>query len=989
MRYDSDRDLTATTAGQLVNFGVFMCALVLSVNVYFGLREQMVLWRHLDDDFTIIAHTMSGGACLMVAFLTFRSPFDMKPHEQHESLLTHVYLVCLLAASLAPVVDDAELLFNGIVEASGGQTEGSLFADLVPTTDPLLLSIGGEFVRFSAISKLVLAATSVFYFYRAVTDGPPLRWPPVIRRGRIRGVGALVFLFVTAFWGQTAVTDIGGDGWGTSNPNANALFADEGPLLRLVVDPHFTAALHHSASGALLGLALYLLAFYEHFEFAASSLFVVLVFSVVRAGSQGEGGALLAIAVVVSPLLGALVPLTASRVAVSSYPRVERPRIVVRALASLAFKVGAMFSIAALIFSVVAFTNDWREFRFDPSGVALESSLRLDQAAANMDDIVDKVTAVARKLDPCVRRASEDVPTDIDYAGDTAGIDELMVSTRRGIFEDPSSLDQVCINNDALYTVKTSPARCPTLAASLEDRRDLMVIDVNNADYALDEPYIVGSELDDNFISPVCRDRQCNALLGLVVAGAAVSAVPFFGAVGFAMATAARASFAVFRVGRSIARFGPRMRRSGSKIKNLAKRIRKLIVSTRGASKLTAAVAVLFAPLVVGGTVALSLVMFRRSVYSGKAEGPASVRDTSLKLAVGVLAPLLVANTAFTAVVFMTPRLVDGILAGLPGALVRVTVQEGSGYAALKAGYVFGTVGVALMLGALLVVGVEETVVDRVAKSYFFRGDASTAPGTRAERLQRVLQRILTRLLSANNAMLQPVIFSLPAVYLLLSHITSDRPYVEVGYLANDDVARTSSELSVSVAQQERSESIGMGMDDTECGLVGRIVNRILESVALEDVKEALNVFSGYIKDGLAEAGDFIGQLNDIIEIPFTAIVIDTGVPTFLANMLIYAIPAACTTAIVLRWIQTYNQRNDPGSVDNSPLVGLVVGMSVTNIMLHIVVGRIISSLETFSFPFVKLSVTLGEDHYMTQLCSMFNLMSAVVLYINGIAPPA
>jgi len=265
----------------------------------------------------------------------------------------------------------------------------------------------------------------------------------------------------------------------------------------------------------------------------------------------------------------------------------------------------------------------------------------------------------------------------------------------------------------------------------------------------------------------------------------------------------------------------------------------------------------------------------------------------------------------------------------------------------------------------------------------------------------------------------QPLFFSLPSLYLVYRGIFSSDRYFVIKYLANSDTMQANDEISEAVAQEDRSEAINQDMNNGLCGLVGQLAESLLDATGggMAAIAGALEEFTNLLTDGLAAAKDFIGELGDLVDFPSISITLPDipGLPEVLANFGIYGIPFICSMLLLAMWIAALfvdklgafagmlNRLNRAvkGGDDTTIVVSeesnqyqvassvaiFILYASLTNIVLHTVIGNLVQTLNGFPIPFISLDVDFGPDYWYTQLASLLNLMSAISLYLNILLP--
>ena len=237
-----------------------------------------------------------------------------------------------------------------------------------------------------------------------------------------------------------------------------------------------------------------------------------------------------------------------------------------------------------------------------------------------------------------------------------------------------------------------------------------------------------------------------------------------------------------------------------------------------------------------------------------------------------------------------------------------------------------------------------------------------------------------------NSMYFQPMLFSLPVVYIVFENIINDKEYMNVYYRGNSDTADMNDSLTETIGQRERAEAVNQETDNSACGVVGNIIAAVL-SVAMNVVNNALGDFVLLIDDVYSAAGDFLEILGKLVEIDRLQINLQAieFLGEFMQNVLIYAIPMGCTGVLIAAWVQSLVY-----VPTKQYLAYISMGVfiaSTANLLIHQSFGGIMAIISDFEMPFITLQIEMSSDHYMTQLCSLLNIASVIVIALNYFIP--
>jgi hypothetical protein len=1087
----------AATLGQLFNFLVFGASLVILLNNVMDFRYRLELFKHFEDNLDLLNDVLIMACAFGATFFSITSPYDEEDGSRSlfntdESFTTVLYMIFLLVTSTSVPTDDPQVLFRTSYEILVAATNGTLVTENLNIyeleDEHLITDIGVWYIQAVHTSKLFIFIASVIYAARVMWDNKPDLGAETWGNFREYLLGRIFLLSmvgVATFYWVINVVNVNNITIRSAVSNAEELLEDYdvGGIDAWLVDPTVQIAFSYMVTLCLLIIAAYIGIFYENFQFGLACVLVVFTQSLVQADKLLIDDASFSIKVVLTMLTGLAFIGTGANWLKDKW---QAGALVGRIIPSFIYKAGSILSILSLIFLIAAFTYNWLDFDFRPAGISLAVVEAMNDADARIDGIVNDVLEVARVLDPCLRKA---IPSDVTYdgtdvvaAGDAASVDEQIRQAREQIKNNVASADSTCVLSAPDFLIDTGlNARCANLNAELESKRSSLVAAQDQGN-ALQTPY-TGNEDNEFFVDEQCRSTQCTVLLSAGIAAMALSAIPFCGVVGFAAGTAARAGNVVYKIGRKIAKFAPKIKRKRNKIRKMANRIRKLAAASKGKIHFTLKLSAVFIPVILGATVTLCILMFRRDIYKKDdkegayervrqidVEGDFSLKsfklieklNRGLSMVLGIYLPLTLVNTAFYISLVVMPDLFNSLFNELPQTLVAVKMETDVGYTSLKLAYLVASIGNGLIVLSNLLYLFDNSVIaallalwDRIKNtgtrlSQLYRESAdkrevlankrlleydestdNSAPTASDGRL-RVGRGIRgwsrwarIRFLNVLDVMgnwkslyFQPLFFSIPALYLVYRGVFVDEKYFVFKYKANQETTSSTDEIGEVVAQEARVEAINQEMDNGLCGLVGQLAEELLDAVGggMAAIAGSIAEFSTILTGAFDGAEEFLASLADLVEFPSIELPIPhiPGIPTIIGNFGIFGIPFICSTLLLVMWVSALfvdklgafagmlNRLNRGVTQGNDALVitdknneyqiaasvaVFILYASLTNILLHMVIGELVGTLSQYDMPFITVDVLLGPDYWFTQLASLLNIMSALSLYLNILLP--
>lgn len=1009
--------ISVTTFGQLFNFFVTLASVTVAVNAFFDLDHRLREMTQFEDNIGVVVDIISGVAAIAVAYYSIITPYDAIEivTTADENFRTVLYMICLHMAGQSEIVDDPAIVFSGVFDQASNAADfleegisNETFFDPDQTNPTffqsfdfeLIESLTSLFLNAIYMSKVWLTIAGVVYSAYVIRAHYPLCDTQCIRifaftfLGRLPAIIGTVFALTMYFYNYNV---------DTVERFANAVWSETEALnadLPLVT-------VFETVGVIALGLKImYILIFWGRYDFSLIGTTFLLGKSIIKADLQLKedetfDGLVYTFMFIASMTIGPLLlNLFSTKIEDVSY-----------FISKVLYKFGLLLMMISFVFILSSYTVDWFDFKFDRIQIGADIIAKLDEVTATIDEVEEQLFNVVRKLNPCIRR-NPNFPTEVitddnvfNPIGTTSQIDENLKAERKKMFQrgDDNSL---CIDGNTFDFFNPLPAgnTCAKLKADQDEMRQRMQEDGIDATVFPETNYEEADFDNDKFIeNAACKAIQCQIMTGVSAAALVVAAIPFAGYAGTMMNLGQRAAFTVFRIGRKIAKFGPRIKKKKDKFKKLKKVIRTAGTNSVGKMRFTAAMAGIYLPAFICIVVAFAVIMFRRDIYlSTNNRGSYTVLrndkkrglQNSFKMMVTIFLPMLIVNAAFTAMIYIVPEFLFEVLDLI--SRTKIVIASGSelpGYTALKMTYLLTTLGSACVcLSAFLFMFAGSFVYffTYVKEKIFSAGvRRETKPTDYPPGISKYWYPIYwfaDKVLNINTQYLQPVIFSLPVVYIVFDAFINDKDYFSLEYGAGPDMADLKDKLGEGIANRERSEATAQELDNNFCGIVGELVSAIAD-VALEAVTTLMSGFAKDIEEAFEGLSSFIDSLDafslnffkpfDLKSINF--------IGTFLLNCLIYGIPIGCTGVLIGAWVMS--QFYLP---DKNTLLYLCSGIfvaSVANLIIHSAVGNIFQLLADFKVPLFQFNLVLGRDYFNTQVCSVFNLASVIVTILNYVSP--
>lgn len=1007
--------ISVTTFGQLFNFFVTLAGVIVAVNCFFDLDYRLNNMTRFEDNIGVVVDLISGIAALSVSYFSIITPYDAIEivTTADENFRTVLYMICLHMAAQAEIVDDPAIIFSGVFEAVGEFTNGTAVdvGEEISFTQAfemdLYTGLIKGFLNLIYLSKIWLTIAGVIYSFYVIRAHYPIcdtqcrRIFAFTLLGRLPALMATIYALVMYFINYNI---------DTVERFANELYSETEQLNADLPAVTVFETLGVVALGAKI---LYILVFWGRYDFSLIGSTFLLGKSIVKADLQlnedeSFDGLVYAFMFLASMTIGPLI-LNMVTFKIDDYAFFI-PKVL--------YKVGILFMLLSAVFIMSSYTIDWFDFDFKKITIGADIIEKIDGAVAEIDKVQDDLFAIVKKLNPCVRKNpnfEDDIPNDdglvITPIGTTTQLENNLRDMRQEIWN-RDDLSSQCVdqtNNYDFYNPSTLSGtlqgHCQKVIDEEQETRERMQRDGIDDDSGIPDNSYEDEDFDnDKYIeNNECKERACNAMTGVATAAMILSIVPFAGKPAMLLNFGQRAAFTVFKVGRKIAKFGPRIKKKKTKFKKLADLIKEAGTNSSGKMKFTAAMSGMYLPAFICIVVALAVIMFRRDIYlsvNNRGSYTALKNDkkrglqNNFRTLLVVFVPMLIVNAAFTAMLYIVPdflfKVID--LINDTGILIA-SGEERPGYTALKMTYLLTTLGsLCVVVSGIvyLIAGSFTYLLTWIKEQVFSVGRRrESKPAEYPNGISKFwypVYWILDKFLNLNTQYLQPLIFSLPAIYIIFDALVNDKDYFSLNYGAGPDMAELADSLGEGISNRERTEATTQELDNQFCGIVGKMVSSIVDA-SLVDLTNLLSGFSLKLDIAFEGLGDFLASIESIIDGAFTPFDLPSigFIGTFLKNMLIYGIPIGCSGTLVVAWV--LSQFYIP---DKNTLLYLCSGIfiaSVANLMIHSAVGNIFQMLADFRVPLFAFELVMGQDYFYTQICSIFNIASVIVTILNYVSP--
>ena len=594
----------------------------------------------------------------------------------------------------------------------------------------------------------------------------------------------------------------------------------------------------------------------------------------------------------------------------------------------ICYKSGSLLTILSLLFFILSVFYPWVTFKFIPHPLNLNLFSVLQTAASTIEHIIDSLKDIALTLDPCAQQTYSH--SSIPLINQESELSDALLEVRQQIVN-RDSFHAICFSPNSPFNIIRTQPSCSLIVQEYDE----IVQNFTNvfAQYDTSSKSINLNEINEVFVDEECRAKACEVLTLSTVAAAASSWVPFLSVVGEGAEMGARAAFKVMKLGRRVLFYVPKLILKRRRFILFLNRIRSYLSIKRRITGYSSSLIGLMLPGILLAAVVLASLMFKRkkSAYESFTE------NFGTKFLFAIYFPLTISSLIMLFVVKRFPSLIEDVLDELPSNFVEASVFTKTGYSALTTAYALSTLG-GLLLSASAILYIFEqsatkkyrwiyllfmlSVVPAVVSLIFYYFDNNTAALQALyvcvglvslfliysvlvlinnKRTQNGLDARFDyeiETFTLNNNLIQPVIFSLPALYFIRNNIFNDEYYFEVSYRAASSAARMQREIKDTELFKRGVKSISFDFDEINCGATGELVKAAISIIPGADfinvLTDILNQFTSAITAGLNEINELVQALEDVIDIDFINIQFPSiHVPKNFTNLIVFAVPIA------------------------------------------------------------------------------------------------
>lgn len=941
-----------------------------------------------------------------VLFFSISTPFDDKRvNSQFSSTL---YFIAVFYITTSVPVSDPSIIFqstNELLYDFVQQIDRNITLDNVELLDVFERDVSGLWflyvVNVARFAMFIIAlATAVWVNYTQI-KALRVYWESAIQRGALGGLGVWGVYVYLSYVGESYDYDARMKGF--RNFKDTELFLETNGFNKYWMKPEVNILLKDMIVSVLGIFSLFSLVFYENYTLAVAPLTIILVNALIILDANGIDGTEFTFT------LWALIGLVCTIMAylVSRLIRNESSvRDITQLAPSLTYKAGHLLNLLSVVFLIIGYYNTWLEVDFKP--VAFQSDIldALRNMQLNLDTVIIQMEDLITVLDPCYVRSAEVEDTDTGemvsfeirtttdlrhalneqrlqaYNDGDEQVDERCVDTNTGVL----TSDYYEEGSQCRYLITYKRVCCLMEKAEEDTIREFESQAINGIlpydTYPEGYGPVTTSDFDiEGYVNPVCRDIQCTVVTVITAIAAILSFIPFIGKIGYIMGLAARVAFRIFKFGRRLIGYIPRIRKHKKKIKRMVARIKKLMVATSRTIRFSRNLAILFAPVLLSAAITITLITLKRKLNT-KSTGVIARAQTAILAFTALSLPILLTEIVFYTVLSQYTHTVEEILDALPEKYIASSMREGVGYACMKYAYAISIAGNVITTASYLMFVfniVFEFIVENIIAYLRYVFFIPRSMHTEA------LVTYNVRALSLQIRYLHPLLFSVPVYFLFSSARTYEYDYVTMRYEANQQVVATRDEIYETFAQKDRYDIIGLDIEDMECGVTGKALVAAIKAISsvFDALRDKLNIFNLSLFSLSDVAQQFIDSLADLLD--FTTMRIDIfGDFHNTRYYIIYGIPLMCTTTLALAWVFAF-LFGDSARTQKiyTSLIIFVASLSIVNVVVNMMITELIVSITGGEFPYVQVVFTMGAAYYGTLGASTLNLLSVVAFYVN------
>lgn len=926
---------------QTVNFLVLASSLLICINNVMDLDYKL---NTLDSMEYIVSTSHSICmilASFMILFMSITSPLSKDYNYWFEKELRFerlIYNTFVLYSATTSVVEDPSLLFTWV---DGDVHEDGVMSD-----------IGSFFIKGVNIAKLIMLISGVFYGISYII----LHHESYKNRSN-EVIGRVVLFCLWVFTLSVFVSNI--------------VLAEKDSLLnarrysKAVYDYHdhswwMEPITHEIISDISMSLVLlqtlYILFYYDTYRWVSVKLFIVGLNNIDRMTYMHiDNGAFSATVLINAFLLSTIVAI------VSKYNFKEF--VHKKFLIDLLYKCGCILCTISLLFFAICVFYDWMNIKFTPHKINVDFSANIDIAEVQLDHVLQTLGDIAVVLDPCTKKQFKQT-NDVTVLNSLSELDNTLKDARRRLHDRGDALSSMCVQpNDPFELVKSD--ECKKVENDYENIKNTLTEEFEN-NIPPSKEYSPAHFDEETFVDKECRRIQCETLTAVTLAAGATSWVPFFSGVSEGAAMAARAAFKVFKIGRRITKFFPRMRKIRNSIRKLANSMKRLVRATYTKTKYETKQFSLFLPGLILSLIVVSTVMIKRE----PAQYTSLIENKGTQLAFSLYLPLTIGCVTIYISTLVLPTLLENVLDALPKAFVSASMEIQMGFRALQIAYLLNSLGgICLATASILYTGVS-------CVGNFFKSTS---------RIDNFIQRT-----NVNNNYVQPLLVLIPAIYLSIKAVSLGNPYFDITYSASTNISSFSKSLSNTLLQTERSEHFHFDFDELNCGIVGKIVKELLHVIPGDFVSILGDLFSEFtngISIAFDSVEDFLNVLKNLVDFEFLHLDLpDVIIPHGLVNWVLFAIPIFSVIALLLLSVIKVYRNNSLPKLTMS-MCSFILNINMFNIVCQNSIKGTLESILSVEVPFVQIQTVFSDSIFDSILASIFCIISIFVIFLNNIAP--
>lgn len=996
-----DANIASSTVGQLFNFTVFIAALILFVNNLFSFTFRADLFDGIERTLYLVEDSSIVLASFLLLYLSILSPYDdiINYGVKTQNLITVVYLACLLIVSTSSIIEDPRLLLS---ESTSVFDPSDFVGDLTSVQLDIDLILDDDLQAFGLIVVTLVNFSKIVTFFAALLYGllVLLRTWPTINRGNViktfridittRVIYLIVIISSGVIWFKRSI--------GFTEEQREPLFTTYQTTLTLLGETDASGInsvayqyyIKLLSTVGMFVLAAYITIVYRNPSSASLIIFFASLTNLVILDELVDDSPLFNYVFLIM-----MFALSASVMVIIEFLFTQSYSGLFLTIPNVLYKVGNIFNVLSAPFLILSISYSWVDFRFAPNSNLTGSTFEVFiNASESIETVVDRISDVGQRLDPCSKSVFQTLPVDDDLSdsftaiSSVAQLDTEFRNVREDLFNDADDPLNTCVIGSGDFPFRTDIQVCSNLKDDQTNTRSSFKQN-EEISGSLDIEY---EELEvGTIVNAECRNKQCESLLVLGVAAIGIANIPFMGGVGYGMGLAARAANVVYKVGRTILRVIKKLRTRANTLRKLARTISKLVKVTRNSLKFKPEHVIILLPVILGAIVSLAILMFRRNVYveakgedtTKPIESKTKIGNTESKtesnkntlmvertkrkkqtsgfvLAIGIFLPLFMSSTVFLVFILLFDNILDSVIGALPEILVKADVSYGIGFTALEFAYWFSSVGNFMLLLSALLYAVHNNVFSPSAvikrfdtdKTAVYTSASIVIPHANRLNFRQKLAARTVFLLNWEQQWLQPLIFMLPAVVLFIHSVymvdqtdvqagLEDR-YISILLNSNAELNDAREEVSETLVLQADSAAVDQDLNEFTCGLAGKIVLAILNAIpggGIRQLQSDITAFVGNLNIGFDGAALFFEALKDLGSGVFYKVDFALFSSRNVELMFVYSIPLINFSLLFFVWLSEFLGVTTATAITSGITLSGLIDLLIEDILTSLVIG--------------------------------------------------